>query len=68
VLDAVGDLYLAGAPLIGHFRGARSGHALNRQLLEALLTDESAWCVTTVARGDAIADAAWEAPPRRVRA
>ena len=27
VLDAVGDLALAGAPIIGHFRGVRSGHA-----------------------------------------
>jgi UDP-3-O-[3-hydroxymyristoyl] N-acetylglucosamine deacetylase len=68
VLDAVGDLYLAGAPLVGHFRGVRSGHALNRQLLEALFADESAWCVTTVARGNGMADAAWDAPPRLARA
>jgi UDP-3-O-[3-hydroxymyristoyl] N-acetylglucosamine deacetylase len=44
VLDAVGDLYLAGAPLIGHFHGVRSGHALNNQILRALLADETAWC------------------------
>src|SRR6185437_16643456 len=50
VLDALGDLYLAGAPIIGHFRGERSGHALNRRLLETLLTDASAWCVTTLQR------------------
>ncbi len=30
LLDAVGDLYLAGAPIIGHFRGVRSGHAHNQ--------------------------------------
>jgi UDP-3-O-[3-hydroxymyristoyl] N-acetylglucosamine deacetylase len=43
VLDAVGDLYLLGAPLIGAFKGYKSGHALNNQLLLALLADESAW-------------------------
>ncbi len=47
VLDALGDLYLAGMPIIGHFHGVRSGHALNRRLLEALFADPAAWCVTT---------------------
>ena len=50
VLDALGDLYLAGAPIIGHFRGMRSGHALNRRLLEALFADATAWCPSTLAR------------------
>lgn len=44
ILDALGDLYLAGAALLGHFHGTRSGHALNRQLLAALFADRSAWC------------------------
>ena len=44
MLDALGDLYLAGGPLLGHFHGVRSGHALNRQLLGALFADRSAWC------------------------
>ena len=43
VLDAVGDLYLAGAPIVGHFHGVRSGHALNNRLLQALFADDSAW-------------------------
>jgi UDP-3-O-[3-hydroxymyristoyl] N-acetylglucosamine deacetylase len=43
VLDALGDLYLAGAPIIGHFHGVRSGHAMNRRLLNALFADSSAW-------------------------
>ncbi|MGH6969091.1 MAG: UDP-3-O-acyl-N-acetylglucosamine deacetylase [Stellaceae bacterium] len=43
MLDAIGDLYLAGAPLLGHFHGTRSGHALNRQLLAALFADRTAW-------------------------
>ncbi|AWK87523.1 UDP-3-O-acyl-N-acetylglucosamine deacetylase [Azospirillum thermophilum] len=49
ILDAVGDLYLAGAPIIGHFRGFRSGHALNNQLLRALFADRSAWRYDTMA-------------------
>jgi UDP-3-O-[3-hydroxymyristoyl] N-acetylglucosamine deacetylase len=47
VLDSIGDLYLLGAPIIGHFHGVRSGHALNQRLLRALLDDGSAWCYTT---------------------
>lgn len=43
VLDAIGDLYLLGYPLIGAFSGFKSGHALNNALLRALLDDESAW-------------------------
>ena len=43
VLDCIGDLYLAGATLIGHFHGSRSGHRMNHQLLEALFSDPTAW-------------------------
>lgn len=43
ILDAIGDLYLLGRSLIGSFHGYKSGHALNNQLLLALLADESAW-------------------------
>lgn len=43
VMDAVGDLYLAGAPLRGRFTGHRSGHSLNNQVLLALFADPSAW-------------------------
>jgi len=42
-LDAIGDLYLLGHPLIGAFTGHKSGHALNNRLCRALLADESAW-------------------------
>jgi UDP-3-O-[3-hydroxymyristoyl] N-acetylglucosamine deacetylase len=42
-LDAVGDLYLLGHPLIGAFYGHKSGHALNNLLLRKLLADQSAW-------------------------
>jgi UDP-3-O-[3-hydroxymyristoyl] N-acetylglucosamine deacetylase len=51
LLDAVGDLYLAGAPLIGRFRGVRSGHAHNRRLLAALFADSEAWAYATMAAG-----------------
>jgi UDP-3-O-[3-hydroxymyristoyl] N-acetylglucosamine deacetylase len=43
MLDAIGDLYLLGHSLIGAFHGHKSGHAINNQLLRALLADESAW-------------------------
>jgi UDP-3-O-[3-hydroxymyristoyl] N-acetylglucosamine deacetylase len=43
VLDAIGDLYLLGSPLIGAYTAFKSGHALNNQLLRALLADQSAW-------------------------
>lgn len=43
VLDAVGDLALAGAPLIGRYEGSRSGHAMNNRVLRALFADRSAW-------------------------
>ena len=42
-LDAIGDLYLLGHPIIGAFSGFKSGHALNNQLLRALLEDSLAW-------------------------
>jgi UDP-3-O-[3-hydroxymyristoyl] N-acetylglucosamine deacetylase len=47
LLDAVGDLALAGAAVVGHFHGSCSGHTLNNQLLRALFADTSAWRMTT---------------------
>ncbi len=47
VLDAIGDLYMLGHPILGAFYAYKSGHALNNQLLRALLEDESAWEYTT---------------------
>lgn len=43
VLDAIGDLYLLGHPLIGAFTGYKSGHSLNNRLLRCLLSDAEAW-------------------------
>jgi len=43
ILDAVGDLYLAGHPILGAFEGYKSGHALNNKLVRALLAERTAW-------------------------
>lgn len=43
VLDAIGDLYLVGHPLLGAFSAHKSGHALNNRLLRELLADATAW-------------------------
>jgi len=51
LLDAFGDLYLAGGPIIGRFRGMRSGHAHTRHLLAALFADAEAWRYTNLSRG-----------------
>jgi UDP-3-O-[3-hydroxymyristoyl] N-acetylglucosamine deacetylase len=42
-LDAIGDLYLLGHPLIGAFTAFKSGHALNNALLRCLVEQEDAW-------------------------
>jgi UDP-3-O-[3-hydroxymyristoyl] N-acetylglucosamine deacetylase len=43
ILDAIGDMYLLGHNVIGHFKGHKSGHELNNHLLSKLLATESAW-------------------------
>ncbi|MES2364308.1 MAG: UDP-3-O-acyl-N-acetylglucosamine deacetylase [Pseudomonadota bacterium] len=43
VLDAIGDLYILGHPIIGAFNAYKSGHALNNRLLRTLLQAQSAW-------------------------
>ena len=42
-VDAIGDLALAGAPLIGAYRSVRGGHKLNHAVLTALMADPTAW-------------------------
>ena len=56
-LDAIGDLSLAGSPLIGAYRSVRGGHSLNHAVLSALMADRAAWAVIDVV----------EAPRRVVR-
>jgi len=43
VLDAIGDLYMLGHPILGTFTAYKSGHGLNNQLIRALLADAGAW-------------------------
>jgi UDP-3-O-[3-hydroxymyristoyl] N-acetylglucosamine deacetylase len=43
VLDAIGDLYLIGHPLLAEFSAHKSGHAMNNRLLRAVLEDKTAW-------------------------
>jgi UDP-3-O-[3-hydroxymyristoyl] N-acetylglucosamine deacetylase len=44
-LDAIGDLALAGAPLLGAYRSVRGGHKLNHAVLSSLMADPTAWTV-----------------------
>jgi UDP-3-O-[3-hydroxymyristoyl] N-acetylglucosamine deacetylase len=52
VLDAIGDLYLAGHPLLGAFTAHKSGHAMNNRLLRELLSDATAWEWASFVRPD----------------
>lgn len=48
-LDAVGDLYVLGAPLLARFEGLYAGHGLNNQVVRALMANPRAWRVRTLA-------------------
>ncbi len=61
VLDAIGDLYLIGKPLLAAYSAHKSGHALNNRLLRALLADASAYEIATFA-DEASAPAAFLRP------
>jgi UDP-3-O-[3-hydroxymyristoyl] N-acetylglucosamine deacetylase len=61
-LDAVGDLSLAGAPILGHFHGVRCGHSLNNRLLRALFADRSAWTMVDLAAQQVISPLTYAAP------
>ncbi len=71
ILDAVGDLYLIGMPILGHFTAYKSGHKLNTQLLKTLLASEDSWELVshphpaprTEAHGDRMPDAKSAAAP-----
>jgi UDP-3-O-[3-hydroxymyristoyl] N-acetylglucosamine deacetylase len=52
VLDAIGDLYLVGHPVVGAFSAHKSGHALNNQLLRATLDQADAWELASFDRVD----------------
>ncbi|HSD95759.1 MAG: UDP-3-O-acyl-N-acetylglucosamine deacetylase [Sulfuricaulis sp.] len=52
VLDAIGDLYLLGHPLIGAFSAHKSGHSLNNRLLRELVNNQEAWELITYNEND----------------
>jgi UDP-3-O-[3-hydroxymyristoyl] N-acetylglucosamine deacetylase len=54
LLDALGDLYLAGGPVIGRFSGVHSGHAHTRRLLAAMFADPEAWRFTGLGRATGV--------------
>jgi UDP-3-O-[3-hydroxymyristoyl] N-acetylglucosamine deacetylase len=68
LVDAIGDLFLAGGAIIGHFRGLRSGHALTRRLLAAVFADPEAWCLTTRFETTGLGAPVWTASARAVAA
>ncbi len=47
ILDIVGDLYLLGGSLIGHYEGYKTGHLLNDRLLSTILKKPEAWAIET---------------------
>jgi len=57
VLDAVGDIYLAGLQVIGHYHGVKAGHAMNNKILHALFADPTAYAVVTLNRQETAAPA-----------
>lgn len=61
VLDCIGDLYLAGGPILAHYRGRRPGHALNNKLLRAVFADPANYEWVTL---DGALDTAFDAPRR----
>jgi UDP-3-O-[3-hydroxymyristoyl] N-acetylglucosamine deacetylase len=54
-LDAIGDLYVLGAPIIGRFEGELAGHGINNQLVRAMAERPDAWRIVTFADEIAVA-------------
>lgn len=52
ILDAIGDLYLIGHPLMARYVACKSGHGLNNQLARALLAAEDSWELVSFAEGE----------------
>lgn len=63
ILDCIGDMYLAGAPILGRISGSRIGHTLNNRLLHALLADETAWAWDTLEIEDRAPEPGWAVEP-----
>jgi UDP-3-O-[3-hydroxymyristoyl] N-acetylglucosamine deacetylase len=63
ILDAMGDLYVVGKPLLAAYSAFRSGHAMNNKLLRALLDQPQAWDVVTF-ENEKLAPAGFAQPAR----
>ena len=63
VLDCIGDMYLAGGPLIGHFSGVRAGHGLHHKLLQTLFAEDAAWMTISMDRRIPLTTAGWSSEP-----
>ncbi|UXY15579.1 UDP-3-O-acyl-N-acetylglucosamine deacetylase [Chitiniphilus purpureus] len=63
VLDAIGDLYILGHPLIAAFSGYKSGHALNNKLLRTLLADEANYEFATFEQRETVPSSFHDLPP-----
>ena len=66
ILDAIGDLYLAGHPIVGAYTAEKSGHVLNNALLRKLLDDPSSYSIETFNK--ASAPAAYLQTPESINA
>lgn len=53
VLDAIGDIYLAGFQIIGHYHGVKAGHAMNNKILHALFADPTAYALVSLNQQEA---------------
>lgn len=62
-LDAIGDLYLAGAPIVGRFLGVRSGHCINNLLLRTVFADPAAWQEDWLVGDEMVVAPRWAAKP-----
>ncbi len=63
LLDAIGDLYLAGAPILGLYDGVKAGHAINNEILHALFASDDNWEYVT---GDVVSNVGASASDRVV--
>lgn len=60
VLDCIGDMYLAGGPILGKFRGVKSGHAMHHKLLRALFDQDAAWTTVSGNRPAGMSAPTWD--------
>lgn len=63
ILDAIGDLYILGHPLIASFSGYKSGHAMNNKLLRALLADPDSYEMVCFSDDDKVPSSFHDLPP-----